>query len=161
MVPLSRALSSSCRPGGARSQSLSIPEFFSMVFPPGPRIREGVVSTPFPLVSPTPLAHSLAALSLPCRPAGRADRQARGGRAGGRGEFRFRFFVQLQPRLRGRWRPGRVSSLWLRAAAPEPQEGRALRLPWVRAGLRGLPCEWARRRVKGCTAPRCPERPIR
>ena len=95
-------------------------------------------------------------------PAGRRGGQAgaRGAR-GGRGEFRFRFFVQLQQRLRGRWRPGRVSSLWLRAAALEPQGGRALRLPWARAGLRGLPCEWARRRVKGCTAPRCPERPIR
>lgn len=32
-----------------------------------------------------PLAHSLGALSLPCRPAGRADRRARWGRAGGGG----------------------------------------------------------------------------
>lgn len=32
-----------------------------------------------------PLAHSLAALGLPCRRAGRADRRARGGRAGGGG----------------------------------------------------------------------------
>lgn len=57
--------------------------------------------------------------------------------------------------------PGRVSSLWLRAAAREPQEERAWRLLWARAELPGLPCEWARRRVKGCTALRCPGRPIR
>lgn len=96
-------------------------------------------------------------------PAGRPGGQegARGARGGGRGEFRFRFFVQLQQRLRERWRPGRVSSLWLRAAAPAPQEGRVRRLPWARAGHRGLRCEWARRRVKGYTAPRCLERPIR
>lgn len=146
-------------PGGARAQGRSIPGPVSMVSPLADREGGRAWPTPSPLVAPSSPQSRCPEPPVPAgRPGGQAS--ARGARRG-RGEFRFRFFVQLQQRLRGRWRPGRVSSLWLRAAAPEPQEGRARRLPWARAGLRGLPCEWARRRVRGCTALRCPGRPIR
>lgn len=159
MVPLSRSLSSSRRPGGARSRaSLSQSSSRWCSLPD----REGWREWSARFFRSSPPSSPQSRCPGPPVPAGRPGGQAGAlGARGGRGEFRFRFFVQLQQRLRERWRPGRVSSLWLRVAAPELQAGRARRLPWARAGLRGLRCEWARRRVKGCTAPRCPERPIR
>lgn len=52
VVPLSKGLSSSRRPGGARSQGLSIPELFSMVSPSRTVKAGGSGQRPFPLVAP-------------------------------------------------------------------------------------------------------------
>lgn len=114
-----------------------------------------------------PLAHSLAALSLPCRPAGRADRRARGGRAGGGGSsgsgslcscsggsgedggpggFPVCGSQRRRRSLRGCGRggcpgPGRDSGA---SRANGPGAGsRAVPLPDARSGLSG---EWGRRR---------------
>lgn len=114
-----------------------------------------------------PLAHSLAALGLPCRRAGRADRRARWGRAGGGGSSGSGSLCSCSsgsgkdggpggfPVCGSEWRrrsfrrggrggcpgPGRDSGA---SGANGPGAGsRAVPLPDARSGLSG---EWGRRR---------------